>query len=59
MQRLYKIREIAELASVNVFTIRKAIAEGELQAVRVRGAWRVTEEAFRRFLKPVPAKVDR
>lgn len=53
MMRLYKIRELADIGRVNEATIRRAIADGRLKAVRIGRVLRVTGEAFSGFLKPV------
>jgi excisionase family DNA binding protein len=54
MTRYLKIQDLARAASVNPFTIRRAIARGDLDAVRVGRCLRVSEEAFERFIKPTP-----
>jgi len=54
MTRYLKIKELARIASVNEFTLRRAITRGDLDAVRVGRCLRVSEEAFERFLKPTP-----
>lgn len=57
MTRYKKIRELAEAADVHEMTIRRAVASGELQAVRVGRTIRVSEEAFEEYLRrPPPAK---
>jgi excisionase family DNA binding protein len=37
--------EVAELVRVSVKTVYRAIWSGDLEAVKVRGQWRVTETA--------------
>jgi len=53
MTRYLKIKDLARTANVNEFTLRRAIARGDLKAVRVGDrCLRVAEEEFERFLKP-------
>ena len=54
MDRLNKIKELAEDAGLNPMTLYRAIARGELEAVRLgRRSIRVTDDAFRRYLRPI------
>jgi len=54
MKTLNKIRELAEAAGLNPATLYRAIARGELEAVRVGPrCLRVTDDAFQNFLRPV------
>jgi excisionase family DNA binding protein len=58
MRHLRKIKELAEDAGLNPTTLYRAIARGELEAVRLGPrSIRVTEDAFRRFLRPVPPRI--
>ena len=38
--------EVAELVRVSLKTVYRAIWAGELEAVKIRGQWRVPEAAF-------------
>ena len=49
---LYSINEAKELLSVSDDTIRRMIKAGELDAVKVRGAWRIRRESLEKYLKP-------
>lgn len=49
--RLWTIRHLAEHASVSVDTIERLIADGELDAVKMRGVRRVTHESYLRYIK--------
>lgn len=49
--RFYGISEIAELLSVNVTTIRRAIYGGKLKGVKLNNLWRVRESDLNDFLK--------
>lgn len=47
---LYSIAEAAKLLSVSDETIRRMIQDGELNAVKVRGQWRIRRESLERYL---------
>ena len=49
----WTVKEVAAATKVNAMTIRRAIQRGELEAVRVGKAIRITPESFRKFLRPV------
>lgn len=49
---LYTINEAKELLSVSDDTIRRMIKAGELDAVKVRGTWRIRRESLEKYLKP-------
>lgn len=53
MLTLWTIKEVANTAQVNPMTIRRAIRRGDLEAVRIGKAIRITPEALQKFLKPV------
>lgn len=53
MTHFYKIRELATIGRVNEATLRRAIADGRLKAVRIGRVLRISDEAFARFLRPV------
>ncbi len=48
--RLRTLRSIAVQLEVSVFTVRRLVTRGSLPAVRLLGAWRVSEDALDRFL---------
>lgn len=48
---LYSIMEAAALLNVSDDTIRRMIASGELNAVKVRGQWRIKKESIDKFTK--------
>jgi excisionase family DNA binding protein len=54
-KRLLQVKEAASELGVHEATVRRAIAAGELEAVRLgpRGRYRVTTDALERFLQPV------
>ena len=49
----YTVDETARLLRVSPITIRRYIASGELEAVRVGRSVRVRREAIERFTKPL------
>jgi excisionase family DNA binding protein len=49
-REFHTVKQIAELLQLNVATVRLMIREGELEAIKVRKEWRVTKEAFQRYL---------
>lgn len=54
MRHLRKIKELAEDAGLNVMTLYRAIRRGDLEAVRLGPrSLRVSDDAFRKFLRPV------
>src|SRR5262245_6565579 len=55
---LYTVDETARLLRVSPITIRRYIASGELEAVRVGRGVRVHREAIERFVKPLAPQLD-
>ena len=56
---LYSLRALAEAGYGSVETLRRAIREGRLDAVRVGGRLKVTPEALSRYIgEPVSAGGD-
>lgn len=51
---LYTLQEISQQLQVSLATLRGYIEKGRLHAVRVGRSYRVSEEALRAFLQPVP-----
>jgi len=47
---LYSINEATKLLGVSDDTIRRMIASGELDAVKVRGQWRIRRESLEKYL---------
>ena len=56
---LYTVEETARLLRVSPITIRRYIAAGELEAVRVGRGVRVHREAIDRFVRPLPGTETR
>lgn len=46
---LYTIEEAMRILSVSDDTVRRMIASGELDAVKVRGRWRIRRESLERY----------
>ena len=55
---LLTVQETARLLRVNPITVRRYIADGKLQAVRVGRGMRVHKEAIERFAVPVAPHDD-
>lgn len=49
MKELYRINELAERWGVHERTIRRMIENGEIDAVKIRSAWRVSTEAIKNY----------
>lgn len=47
---LLTVPQVAALTNLHDDTIRRAIHDGELKAVRLRGRWRIPREAFDAWL---------
>ena len=47
---LYTLEEVARILRVSVATVRRMIDDKELEAIRVRGQWRVRKEVLDRYL---------
>lgn len=48
---LYNIKEACELLRVSDDTIRRMIKAGELDAVKVRGTWRIKKDSLDKYIK--------
>lgn len=46
---LYTIEEAMRILSVSDDTVRRMISSGELDAVKVRGRWRIRRESLERY----------
>lgn len=49
-QKLYKLKEVETALKTTRRTIYRWITEGKLEAIKVGGNWRVTQEALDKFL---------
>lgn len=47
---VYTIEEVARILKVSTDTIRRMITDGELEAVKVRGQWRIKKESVDKLL---------
>jgi excisionase family DNA binding protein len=50
MEELLTIEEVARILKVSVQTVRRMIDEGELQARKIRGQWRIKREDLRNYI---------
>ncbi|GHO51511.1 helix-turn-helix domain-containing protein [Ktedonospora formicarum] len=48
---LYSIKEACELLRVSDDTVRRMIKANELDAVKVRGAWRIKKDSLDKYIK--------
>lgn len=48
---LYTINEVCRLLRVSDDTVRRMIKAGQLDAVKVRGQWRIKKESLDKLLK--------
>lgn len=49
--RLLTVREVAEYSRLSPKAVRRAITQGELQASRLRGQWRIDPEHLREWIE--------
>jgi excisionase family DNA binding protein len=47
---VYTIEEVAKILKISTDTVRKMIADKELDAVKVRGQWRIKKKSVDRLL---------
>lgn len=52
----YSIDEVAEILSVSVKSVRRLVASGELEAIRVSNLYRISQSAFDQFVSQNTAK---
>jgi len=50
-ETFYTIKEIADRLRVNPRTVRKMIAEGEIEAIKVRDEYRISQGALDDFMR--------
>lgn len=50
-EKLYTIEQIAEILQVGDSTVRRMIADREIEAIKVGRQWRITETALQDYLK--------
>lgn len=51
MDKLYSITEVSEMLRVNYKTVHKWVKSGAMQAYKIGGSWRVSQEQIEEFLK--------
>lgn len=52
----YSIDEVAEILSVSVKSVRRLVASGELEAIRVSNLYRISQNSFEQFVSQNTAK---
>lgn len=48
--KIYTLKEAAEILKVNIRSVHRYKKDGRLEAKKVGGQWRVTQEAIERFI---------
>lgn len=48
--KLYTLQEAAEILKVNIRSIHRYKKDGRLEARKIGGQWRITQEAITRFI---------
>jgi len=48
---LYTVDEVAKMLNMHTRTIRRYIEKGQLQAERIGGSWRISQEAFKEMFE--------
>lgn len=49
MEKLYTLKEVADMWRLNLRTVQKWCAEGKLQAFRIGKQYRISEDAINEF----------
>jgi len=49
--KIYTIKEVADILRVDYMTIYRMVKDYEIKAVKVRGQWRITEDALNEYMK--------
>lgn len=55
-EKFYTVKEIANLLRIHPRTVRKMIAEGELEAIKVRDEYRIRQSALDALMQRKPKK---
>jgi excisionase family DNA binding protein len=55
-EKIYTVREVAEFLRVTPRTVWKMISEGELEAFKVRGDYRINQSALDALMRKRPQK---
>ncbi len=50
MERLYSLKEVAEVLSLSYATVYRMVNDGTLPSTKVGGSIRVTQECLRKFI---------
>lgn len=48
--QLYTVKELEPILKKSAQTIKRYIKSGELEAIKVKGCWRVSEAQLKKFL---------
>ncbi|WP_412760890.1 helix-turn-helix domain-containing protein [Paenibacillus validus] len=50
MERLYSLKQVAEVLSLSYATVYRMVNDGTLPSTKVGGSIRVTQESLRKFI---------
>ena len=50
MKRVLSIKEVAEVLSISESTVRRLISNGDIEAVKIGGLWRISSLEINRIL---------
>ena len=59
MEKLYSTREIADYFNLNIDSVRKMLASGEIKAHKLLNEWRVKESDLKSFLEKCESKAKK
>ncbi len=49
--QLYTLEEVASILRVSIQTVRRMISSGELQAIKVKGQWRIRKDVLEAYIE--------
>ena len=58
MNKLYTVKEVAEILTVSEGTVRNYLSEGKIKFVKILGNTRITKEELEKLINPVDKVVD-
>lgn len=58
MDKLYSVKEVAEILGVTEGTVRNYLTNGKIKYVKVLGNTRIKETELKRLIKPSKKEVD-
>jgi len=58
MNKLYTVKEVAEILTVSEGTVRNYLSEGKIKFVKILGNTRITKEELEKLINPVDKVVE-